>query len=59
MTTTRLTAQHQRAFGALTSGKHANFAMCRVFVNNRPAATIVPVTAHEPRNEGCDIEIHI
>lgn len=40
---TNITAEHRAAFGALTSGDDANFALFSCFVNGEPAAAIVAV----------------
>jgi hypothetical protein len=41
--TTNITDDHRAAFGALTSGDYANFALFSCFVNGEPAAAIVAV----------------
>jgi hypothetical protein len=40
---TNITAQHQSAFEALTSGQVRNFALFSCFVNGAPGAAIVAV----------------
>ena len=40
---TNITAQHQSAFEALTSGQFDNFALFSCFVNGAPGAAIVAV----------------
>lgn len=41
---TNITAEHRRAFEALASGAHRNFALFSCFVNGEPASAIVAVT---------------
>jgi hypothetical protein len=50
--TTNITDDHQRAFRALTSGEHGNFALFSCFLNGEPASTIVAVV---PAGESFDI----
>ena len=50
---------HRRAFDALTRGVLDNFALFSVLLNEQPAAAIAVVAAHEPKDEGGDIESHI
>ena len=40
---TNITAEHKRAFDALASGEHGNFALFSCFVNGEPASAIVAV----------------
>ena len=48
---TNITEQHRRAFEALKSGEHDNFALFSCFCNNRPAAAIVAVNERPPVDE--------
>lgn len=40
---TNITAEHQSAFEALTSGRYENFALFSCFVNGEPASAIVAI----------------
>ena len=40
---TNITEEHRRAFEALTSGDHDNFALFSCFCNHQPAAAIIAV----------------
>jgi len=40
---TSITAEHQSAFEALTSGDYENFALFSCFVNGTPASAIVAI----------------
>ena len=58
--TTNFTEQRRHAHPvALTGGEHPSLALCHVLVNNRPAAAIVPATAHQPAHGGGETEFHI
>lgn len=43
---TNITAEHQSAFEALTSGHYENFALFSCFVDGAPASAIVTVHRH-------------
>ncbi len=45
---TNITAEHKRAFEALSTGQFANFAMFSCFVNGEPAVAIVTVNMDGP-----------
>jgi hypothetical protein len=45
---TNITAEHQRAFNALTSGQCGNFALFSCFVGGEPAVAIVTVNEDGP-----------
>jgi hypothetical protein len=49
---TNITAEHQRHFKALMSGKYSNFALFSCFVNGEPSAAIVVM---EDEGEGSNI----
>ena len=44
--TTNITEEHRRAFAALASGEHDNFALFSCFCGGSPAAAIVAVNPH-------------
>ncbi len=56
MPSTNITSEHKRAFEALTSGKHDNFALFSCYLNNEPAAAIVAVTVQPPDQQGHEAE---
>ena len=49
---THITDEHRRAFEALTSGTHDNFALFSCFVGGSPAAAIVAVNRCPPAEQG-------
>ena len=49
---TNITEEHRRAFEALTSGTHDNFALFSCFVAGSPAAAIVAVNRCPPARDG-------
>ena len=51
MTTTHITAEHHRAFEALTSGAYPSFCFFSSEANGHPAATIATVSVH-PSSDG-------
>lgn len=51
MSTTHITAEHRRAFEALTSGVYPNFCLYSCEANGHPAAAIATVTA-QPSSDG-------
>ena len=53
---THITDEHRRAFEALTSGVHDNFALFSCFVGGSPAAAIVAVNRFPPAEEGAEPE---
>ena len=53
---THITDEHRRAFEALTSGVHDNFALFSWFVGGSPAAAIVAVKRCPPADEGAEPE---
>ena len=57
--TTNITEAHRRAFEALTSGGHDNFALFSCFVGDTPAAAIVAVNPCPPAEEGAEPEFHV
>ena len=59
MTNTNITTEHKRAFEALRSGQHDNFALFSCVVDDQPAAAIVAVTVHPPDPEGEEPEYGI
>lgn len=52
MSGTNITADHQQAFEAISSGRFDNFALASCFVNGEPAAAIAAVN-----REGSDYTI--
>lgn len=57
--TTNITAEHRRAFEALTSGDYGNFALFSVFVDGAPGAAIVAVDESPTAGEGGEPEFEI
>ena len=53
---THITEEHRRAFEALTSGVHDNFALFSCFVGGSPAAAIVAVNRCPPHEDGAEPE---
>ena len=53
---TNITEEHRRAFEALTSGTHENFALFSCFVAGSPAAAIVAVDPSPPVEDGGESE---
>ena len=53
---THITDEHRRAFEALTSGTHDNFALFSCFVGGSPAAAIVAVNRCPPAEQGAEPE---
>ena len=53
---TDITDEHRRAFEALTSGVHDNFALFSCFVGRSPAAAIVAVNRCPPDEDGAEPE---
>ena len=53
---TNITEEHRRAFQALTSGTHENFALFSCFVAGTPAAAIVAVNPCPTREDGGEPE---
>lgn len=47
MNTTNITAEHSKAFNALTSGSFDNFALFSCFLNGEPASAIVAISEDE------------
>ena len=58
MSTTNITADHRRAFEALTSGRYENFCMFSCEANGHPAAAIAAVTV-QPPPDGADEDQYI
>ena len=56
---TNITEEHRRAFEALTSGDHDNFALFSCFCNHQPAAAIVAVNECASAEETGEPEFHI
>ncbi len=50
---THITDEHRRAFEALTSGVHDNFALVSCFVGGSPAAAIVAVNSSGGKDSQC------
>ena len=48
MADTNISERHRRAFEALTSGAHQNFALFSCLVDGEPAAAIVAVNTTRP-----------
>ena len=59
MPTTDITEAHRTAIEALRNGEHDNFALFSCFLNGKPAAAIVAVTAHLPVDKDDETEFHI
>ena len=59
MSTTNITAEHRRAFDALTSGRYENFCLFSCTSDGQPAAAIAAVTAPPPAENGADPELVI
>ena len=57
--TTNITEEHRRAFAALASGEHDNFALFSCFCGGSPAAAIVAVNPRPPAEEGGEPEIEL
>jgi len=57
--TTNITAEHRRAFEALTSGDYGNFVLFSVFVDGAPGAAIVTIDESPPAGEGGEPEFVI
>ena len=57
--TTNITEGHRRAFEALTSGEHDNFALFSCRCNDEPAAAIVVVNRCPSAEEGGEPEFVI
>ena len=53
---TNIIEEHRRAFEALTSGRHGNFALFSCFVGGTPAAAIVAVNPSPPADQGGEPE---
>ena len=56
---TNITEEHRRAFEALTSGRHENFALFSCFVGRTPAAAIVAVNPCPPADQAGEPEYAI
>ena len=56
MADTNITERRRRAFEALTSGAHENFALFSCFVDGKPAAAIVAVNTCPPTQDGGEPE---
>ena len=52
MPATNITADHRRAFEALTSGQFQNFCLVSCFVDGEPTAAIATVNVSLPAEEG-------
>ena len=59
MANTNITERHRRAFEALTSGAHENFALFSCFVDGKPAAAIVAVNTSPPTGDDGESEFLI
>ena len=57
--TTNITEEHRRAFAALASGEHDNFALFSCFCGGSPAAAIVAVNPRPPAEEDGEPEIEL
>ena len=57
--TTNITEEHRRAFAALPSGEHDNFAQFSRFCGGSPAAAIVAVGRRPPAEEGGEPEFEL
>ena len=57
--TTNITEEHRRAFAALASGEHDNFALFSCFCGGSPAAAIVAVNPRPPAEEGSEPEYEL
>ena len=57
--TTNITEEHRRAFAALASGEHDNFALFSCFCGGSPAAAIVAVNPRPPAEEGGEPEYEL
>ena len=52
MPDTNITAEHRRAFEALTSGRFDNFCLVSCFVDGQATAAIAAVTVSPPAHDG-------
>ncbi len=59
MPATNITADHRRAFEALTSGRFQNFCLVSCFVDGEPTAAIAAVNVSPPAEEGGEPEYRI
>ena len=57
--TTNITEEYRRAFAALASGEHDNFALFSCFCGGSPAAAIVAVNPRPPAEEGGEPEYEL
>ena len=57
--TTNITEEHRRAFAALASGEHDNFALFSCFCGGSPAAAIVAANPRPPAEEGGEPEYEL
>ena len=56
MTSTNITAAHNRALAALTSGAYENFALFSGCVDAMPASAIAAVSVNPPAGDGGEAE---
>ena len=56
MPDTNITADHRRAFEALTSGRFQNFCLVSCFVDGEPTAAIAAVNVTPPAEDGGEPE---
>ena len=59
MPDTNITEEHRRAFEALTSGEHDNFALFSCRIDGEPGAAIVCVNPCPPAEEGGEPEYRL
>ena len=56
---TNITAEHRRAFNALSGGRHGNFCLFSSFLSEEPSAAIAAITVSQPETEGGEPEYAI
>ncbi len=57
MPDTNITADHRRAFAALTSGRFDNFCLVSCFVDGKQTAAIAAVNVSPPAEDGGEPEV--
>ena len=56
---TNITAEHRRAFKALTSGAYDNFALFSCYIDGSPGAAIVAIDRRPPAEEDGEPEYEV